>query len=173
MRFSRLVLCISLCDYFLGSASLRSWGWEVGRSGWRGWTWALGGHVKVPSLPCSSLRGSVWRMSWASGPGFLCGGGGGYVGGERGELLLGWGCWAHTRKPGRRGQPGGAGVERGGGDTGSLLGHLLLCWAPASPLGMLGIYMSISIYRKDNTHRDSCCLSLAAQLVSSRARIQG
>ena len=106
-------------------------------------------------------------------PRFPVWGRGGYVWGERGELLLGWGCWAHTRKPGRRGQPGGAGVERGGGDTGSLLGHLLLCWAPASPLGMLGIYMSISIYRKDNTHRDSCCLSLAAQLVSSRARIQG
>lgn len=168
---SRLVLCISLCDYFLGSASLRSWGWEVGRSGWRGWTWALGGHVKVPTLPWSSLRGSVWRMSWASGPGFLCGGE--VCVGGAGRAAPRVGMLGHTRKPGRRGQPGGAGVERGGGDTGSLLGHLLLCWAPASPLGMLGICMNISIYWKDNTHRDSCSLSLAARLVSSRARIQG
>ena len=30
--------------------------------------------VLVPSLHSSSLRGSVWRMCWASGPGFLWGG---------------------------------------------------------------------------------------------------
>lgn len=30
--------------------------------------------VLVPSLQSSSLKGSVWRMCWASGPGFLWGG---------------------------------------------------------------------------------------------------
>lgn len=96
---------------------------------------------------------------------------GGVCGGERAELHLGWDSAGPTR-----GSLGGEvsleGLVRGG-DTVSLPGHPLLCWAPTSPLRMLGIYMNISIYWKDNTHKDSCSLSLASQLVSSRARIQG
>lgn len=176
MRLSRLVLCFSVCDCSLCSVPLRTLGVWGGQQEWMaGQDLGTRGHVGAAEPHSSSLTGSVWRMRWTFRPGSPVGWGG--VCERQGEEPnLGWRCCAQTRKRGKRGCSG-AGV---GGCRERWRWHGIVSWAPASvpgthlsinPPRMVGIYISISIYWKGN--KDLSYLSQAAQLVSSRARIQG
>lgn len=90
-------------------------------------------------------------------------------------LAGGW-CCSHTGKPGSRGQPGG--YAWGEGKVTEYF--LCTCFCAGCPSCILSfnppttlrVRNIIPIYWKGNTHKDVSYLSVATQLVSSKARIQ-